>query len=205
VSSGDTRTVNISALQRLYPSGLGSFVRSWVENPLSVGAVAPSGRPLAKLMTRSIFRGARVVELGPGTGTLTQAILERGVAPTDLYCVEHSATFVPVLERRFPGVTVIHSDATQPNSYSERLHGSVDFVISGLPLVLFSGAQKSALLDQSFAMLRDDGALFQFTYGWRCPIGRKLLREHRLSVTRAGAVALNVPPAFVFRLARNGR
>jgi hypothetical protein len=63
------------------PQQLARFFRSWIQDPLAIGAVAPSGRVLAKLMVRDLVPGARVVELGAGTGTLTQAILDRGVQP----------------------------------------------------------------------------------------------------------------------------
>ena len=73
---------------------LGHFFKSLLKNPLSIGAVAPSGRFLARLMATTLEPGARVIELGAGTGTVTQAILDAGVEPKDLYLVEQDARFV---------------------------------------------------------------------------------------------------------------
>src|SRR5699024_2600263 len=82
------------------------FFLDWLQNPLTVGAVAPSGRELARLMTAGVAPGARVVELGAGTGTLTQAILERGVHPADLHIVEQNESFAAMLRGRFPSCPV---------------------------------------------------------------------------------------------------
>ena len=62
----------------------GVFFRSWIRDPFHVASIVPSGRWLAKLMATGLEPGARVVELGAGTGTLTEAILDRGVLPEDL-------------------------------------------------------------------------------------------------------------------------
>lgn len=191
-------------LQRFYPSELGDFLRCWLADPRAVGAVAPSGKALARLMTRDLYPGARVVELGPGTGTLTVAILERGVGEEGLVMIEQSAEFVKVLARRFPASTIVRGDATKPNVALAPLKGSIDFIVSGLPLVLFSNEQKRDLLRHSFDLLAARGALYQFTYGGRCPIGRRVLAELGLVAKRIGMAALNVPPAFVYRIARAG-
>jgi phospholipid N-methyltransferase len=71
-----------------------------------------------------------------------------------------------------------------------------------LPLVLFGRAQKSRLLQGAFELLGERGALYQFTYGGRCPLDRRQLEAHGLDARILGFVALNMPPAFVYRIAR---
>ena len=59
------------------------FIRSWIERPLSTGAVTPSGKNLARTMARYVDPNSSgpVVELGPGTGPVTEALVEAGVDP----------------------------------------------------------------------------------------------------------------------------
>lgn len=178
------------------------FFLSWLQNPLTVGAVAPSGRELAKLMTAGVAAGARVVELGAGTGTLTQAILDRGVHEADLYIVEQNAEFASVLRRRFPASEVVAADAERLARHLHTLRGSVDFVISGLPLLLFPTLRKARVLQQAVTMLGRGGRIHQFTYGGRCSVGRGLLDRYGLRSSLIGVAPLNLPPAFVYRMTR---
>jgi phosphatidylethanolamine/phosphatidyl-N-methylethanolamine N-methyltransferase len=181
------------------------FIRSWLEDPFSVGAVAPSGRPLARIMTRELAAGHRVVELGPGTGTFTRQILTRGVVERDLILIERCPGFADLLEQRFPAATVLRGDATARQEGLVPHRGAIDFVISGLPLVLFSREQKHRLLREAFRLLTPSGALYQFTYGGRCPVERRQLERSGLEARCIGFIALNMPPAFVYRIARKRR
>ena len=53
------------------------FIRSWIEKPLSTGAVMPSSKALARTMARYVDPKASgpVIELGPGTGPVTEALV----------------------------------------------------------------------------------------------------------------------------------
>lgn len=182
----------------------GRFLRSWLNDPLAVGALAPSGRSLARSVAREVAPGHRVVELGPGTGIVTREILARGVLPGDLVLVERCGGFAEHLEREHPDVTVLRGDATEPQEGLKSLRGKVDYVVSGLPLVLFSREQKARLLEECFGLLREGGALIQFTYGGRCPVGKRDLGRQGLVAKCVGFIALNMPPAFIYRIARAG-
>ena len=72
-----------------------SFLRSWIERPLSTGALTPSSKILARTMARYVdpHSDGPVVELGPGTGPVTEALVEAGVAPSRLVLVEFNPTF----------------------------------------------------------------------------------------------------------------
>lgn len=180
---------------------LGHFFKSWIQNPVAIGAVAPSGRLLAKLMASGLRPGARVIELGAGTGTVTQAILDTGVRAEDLFAVEQNAQFLKILARRFPECPLVAADAL---SLVEHVPGpgTFDFVISGLPLLFFSPEQKQRLLEQVFEMLGSKGALHQFTYAGRCPVERGLRSRLGLRSSLIGFAPFNLPPAFVYRLSR---
>src|SRR6202011_5407957 len=89
------------------------FIRSWIEKPLTMGAVTPSSRQLAQTMARYVDPHATgpVVELGPGTGPITEALVQHGVRPSRLVLVEYTPNFCRLLQKRYPGATVIQGDA----------------------------------------------------------------------------------------------
>ena len=194
----------MSGRQRPASAAYSRFLRSWLNDPLAVGALAPSGRTLARSMSRELAPGHRVVELGPGTGVVTREILARGVRPRDLVLVERCAGFAEHLEREHPAVTVVRGDATLRQDGLASLRGTIDYIVSGLPLVLFSREQKERLLEECFGLLREGGALIQFTYGGRCPVARRDLESRGLVAKCIGFIALNMPPAFIYRIARAG-
>jgi phospholipid N-methyltransferase len=191
-----------SDASQAHPAQLRQFFRSWVQNPFAIGAVAPSGRKLAQLMVKGVRADARVMELGPGTGTVTRAILDSGVDERNLYLVERDAAFVRLLRQRFPKATLLHEDATALGAHTRELAGTFDFIVSGLPLVLFSRAQKERLLAHVLELLKPTGAFHQFTYGGRCPIRRSVRDALGLDTALLGIAPFNVPPAFVYRLCR---
>jgi phosphatidylethanolamine/phosphatidyl-N-methylethanolamine N-methyltransferase len=192
----------MSELQHSHTSDdFGHFFKGWIRNPLAMGAFAPSGKSLAKLMAKDVGAGARVVELGAGTGTVTAALLESGVSPGNLYLVERDPQFVKILERRFPRCHVVSADALELDEQFAASTG-FDFVISGLPLLCFSPEKRYRVLQQAFRLLKPNGRLHQFTYAGRCPVDRDLRSLLRLDSMLLGIAPLNLPPGFVYRLTR---
>lgn len=167
-----------------------------------MASIAPSGRLLAKLMAADIGPGDRVIELGAGTGTLTQALLANGVAPDQLHLVEQHKSFVPILRRRFPNVDVLPVNATDLAAHLPDLIGQVDYVVSGLPIVWFKRRDKIRVLEDAFRLLKPSGRFHQFTYLGRPPVGGRILSRLGLRATLAGFAPINVPPAFVYRFER---
>jgi phospholipid N-methyltransferase len=151
-------------------------------------------------MAKDVGPGARVVELGAGTGTVTAALLERGVAPANLYLVEREQPFVKILERRFPRCRIVAADALQLGEQLEG--GGFDFVISGLPLLCFSPDKRERALRQALQLLKPHGRMHQFTYAGRCPIDRDMRASFRVESALLGIAAFNLPPAFVYRITR---
>ncbi|MDQ8700205.1 rRNA adenine N-6-methyltransferase family protein [Hyphomicrobium sp. LHD-15] len=180
------------------------FLRSWVSEPLRVGAIAPSGGALADLITREITPATGpVIELGPGTGAFTKRLLKRGVRAEDLTLVEYGSEFATLLQLRYPGVRVLRQDAA-------RLSGSRHFkdvkpagaVVSGLPLVGMSMRKIMSILGGAFTHMRPDGAFYQFTYSMRCPVPPAILDRLGLEAKLVDRIILNVPPAAVYRITR---
>jgi len=177
------------------------FFRTWLSKPLSVAAITPSSASLAELITSEITPDcAPVLELGPGTGVFTRALLARGVPEHALTLVESDATFAELLRQRFPTATILRKDATQiakmPLAEGERAGA----VISGLPILSMPPRKAFLILVGAFAHLRPDGAFYQFTYGPRCPISPRILDRLGLKAVRIGGVLANIPPAAVYRI-----
>ena len=179
------------------------WVRAWMADPLSVGAVVPSGRSLARLITSEIApASAPVIELGAGTGVFTRALLARGVAERDLALVEGNAMFAGLLALRFPQARTLRIDAGRLRTVELFGGRAAGAVVSGLPLLSMPPKKVIAILEGAFLQLRADGAFYQFTYGPRCPIKRVLLDRLGLKANRIGRTVANLPPATVYRIRR---
>lgn len=180
-----------------------AFFRAWVSNPLQVAAISPSGAALANLITHEISADSGpVLELGPGTGVFTRALLARGVRERDLVLVEHSPDFASLLRHRFPAARVHHMDATRLSEVDLFEHSVVGNVVSGLPLLSMKPKKVIAILAGAFGYLRPGGTFYQFTYGPSCPVSRRILDRFDLKAARIGGTLLNAPPASVYRISR---
>ena len=182
-----------------------AFARALLRNAGQVGAVAPSGNALAALMTAAITPGcAPVIELGPGTGVFTRALLLRGIAEEELVLVESDPTFADMLSAQFPHSRTLLLDAAQLGAVRLFQGELAGVVISGLPLLAMSNQKVLAVLGASFFHLRQDGAMYQFTYGPCCPVSPLILNQLGLQSMRTGSTSANFPPATVYRISRAG-
>ncbi|ARM86841.1 ribosomal RNA methyltransferase protein [Rhizobium sp. CIAT894] len=179
------------------------FFRSWISNPLRVAAIAPSGDSLARIMTSEIAAlDGPIIELGPGTGVFTRALLARGVSEADLTLIEYGPEFITALQGRFPSARVLQMDAAQLAEAGIFEGEPVGAVVSGLPLLSMSPAKIAAIVAGAFAYMRPGGAVYQFTYGPRCPVPRPILDRLGLEAVRIGGTVRNLPPASVYRISR---
>ncbi|OYU86926.1 MAG: SAM-dependent methyltransferase [Bradyrhizobiaceae bacterium PARB1] len=178
------------------------FLRAWIADPWRVAAIAPSGQTLARLITSEIKPSdGPVIELGPGTGVFTKAILQRGVAEVDMLLIEYGSDFMRLLQQRFPNARVLWMDAAQLAQY-DHFMAPAGAVVSGLPLLSMSPRKVMAILTGAFRHMKDGGTFYQFTYGMSCPVPRPILDRLGLKASLVGRTALNVPPASVYRIRR---
>lgn len=178
------------------------FFQAWVRNPLRVAAVAPSGRALARLITSEISQDTGpVIELGPGTGAFTRALVARGLRQEDLALIEFGSEFVTSLRVHYPRASIYRMDATRLRTIDLLDGRAAGAVVSGLPLLSMPQRKVLAILVGAFRKLRPDGALYQFT-GPRCPVPRRLLDHLGLEAQRIGGTFANLPPAAVYRIRR---
>jgi phospholipid N-methyltransferase len=170
------------------------FLREWLGRPATVGALCPSSPRLARQMAAAVPAGdGLVIELGGGTGAVTQALLDRGVARERLVVIERSPAFIRHLRRRFPGVAIVQGDAVRLT----RLLSSdarVDAIVSCLPLRSLPARDVIAIVDQCHQLLAGQGVMIQFTYDLRPP-GPHAIGHTGLVTSGTSLVWANIPPA----------
>jgi phosphatidylethanolamine/phosphatidyl-N-methylethanolamine N-methyltransferase len=176
------------------------FFRSLVAAPRLTGAVAPSGRALARAMAAAAgdAAGGLIVELGPGTGPVTRALLKRGVERERLTLVEYEPRFCRMLAERFGPAGIIQGDAYDlPRTLRGVLGQPIAAFVSSLPLLNQPPRRRQKLIDDAFALMGPDGRFVQFTYGLLSPIPREVC-ANRYSARCSAPVWLNLPPARVW-------
>ncbi|WP_334176705.1 methyltransferase domain-containing protein [Pseudoxanthobacter sp.] len=174
------------------------FLKAWAGNPLTTGAVAPSGPHLTKAMAAAVEaeRDGPVIELGPGTGVMTEAMLARGIPQERIVMIEYSADFCKLLRERFPRVTVIQGDAYAiRETLGHPAPGSVASVVSSLPLFTRPPAARRGLIGDAMELLAPGAPFIQFSYALVPPVPAE---SGRFSVSPSPWILRNVPPARVW-------
>lgn len=174
------------------------FLRSWIEKPLHVGAVMPSGRLLARTMAQYVDRnlGGPVIELGPGTGAITTALVEHGIDQARLVLVEYNPSFCALLRDRYPQAKIVQGDAYRlRDTLWDVLSAPATAVVSGLPVVTKPMLTRLRLVRDAFAALSPGAPFVQFTYSVVPPIPRSL---PGVSAEASERIWMNLPPARVW-------
>jgi phosphatidylethanolamine/phosphatidyl-N-methylethanolamine N-methyltransferase len=174
------------------------FIRTWLENPLSTGAVMPSSKALARTMANYVDPNSTgpVIELGPGTGPVTEALVQRGIDPKRLVLVEFDADFARLLRTRYPEATVVQGDAYRlKRLLSETVREPAAAMVSGLPLVTKPLRTRLRLMSDALALLAPGAPFIQFTYAPVAPIPRGLAG---IKSESSETIWLNLPPARVW-------
>ena len=175
------------------------FLQEWLANPQRTGAVAPSSPRLAAAMARWLPADSEsyVLELGPGTGAVTGALLARGLREDRLVAIEKNPKLALLLRERFPNAQIITGDAWQLDVLLRERREPIErvgAVISSLPLLNFSPSEAEALEGKIRAILEQGGKWVQFSYhlGTRRPRGTSRFRRLASNI-----IWLNIPPARV--------
>jgi phosphatidylethanolamine/phosphatidyl-N-methylethanolamine N-methyltransferase len=174
------------------------FLKRWLKDPLKIGAIAPSGRELAAAMARLVPTESAdpVIELGGGTGVITQALLEAGIAADRLIVVERDEALHDWLVKRFPTVRILHGDAADLRALLIPLGiERVSAVVSGLPLLAMRESVRDRIIEHSFALLGPNAPFIQFTYGPASPLPRRKLG---VQGELKRLILNNLPPASVW-------
>jgi phosphatidylethanolamine/phosphatidyl-N-methylethanolamine N-methyltransferase len=173
------------------------FLRSWFDKPLITGAVSPSGKALARMMARYVEPEAPgpVIELGPGTGPVTEALIARGIAEERLILIEFNPDFCRLLKKRFPKARVIEGDAYTIAATLRGLSEPAAAIVSSLPLFTRPEHQRLHLLREAFGLMGAQCPFIQFTYATVSPMP---LKGGTFKADKSPRVWLNLPPARVW-------
>lgn len=170
------------------------FLGRLIARPTSVGAVAPSSAALGRAMAAQIpDDNGNILELGPGTGVVTRAILARGIAPSRLTALEFDPQFAMLMKSRFGGVQVVQGDAFDLQGTLGKTEPFAA-IVSSLPLLNFAIEKRASLVSQIFARLAPRAPFIQFSYGLTPPVAPPA----GVSVMRAAHILFNLPPARVW-------
>ncbi|MDG4853378.1 MULTISPECIES: phospholipid N-methyltransferase PmtA [unclassified Mesorhizobium] len=149
------------------------FFKGWIGKPKAVGSIVPTSSVTARKMASIVNpkSGLPVLEVGPGTGVITRAILAQGVKPENLYAIEYATDFVRHLRRLYPRVNVIEGDAFNLDAtLGDKRDLVFDSVVSGVPLLNFPVAQRIAYIESLLDRIPVGRPIVQLTYGPLSPI-----------------------------------
>jgi phosphatidylethanolamine/phosphatidyl-N-methylethanolamine N-methyltransferase len=171
------------------------FLNGLRDQPKTVGALWPTGQIMARRMASITdpHSSLPVLELGPGTGVITKAILEHGIKPEQIFAVEYSHAFACELHLRYPHVNVIEGDAFNlDETLGDAAQSVFDCAVSALPLLNFPVALREHFIDDVLSRLSPGRPLIQFSYGPFAPVPAK---RGLWTVERYDFVLRNIPPA----------
>lgn len=181
---------------------LGLFITQLLKKPHQVVALAPSSRALAAEMAATLDpAGGPVIELGAGTGRITQAVIEKGIAAEKIHAIEMNPVFCERLRGAFPGLNVHQMSAGDVGDLPVE---GAQAVVSGLPLLSMPYELQHAILTGSFKQVGPTGTYIQFTYGPKPPVKAEIRAALGLTWITSRKIWGNLPPARVYRFACPG-
>lgn len=180
------------------------FFKGWMDGPKAVGSIIPTSGVTARRMASVIDTGSGlpVLELGPGTGVITKAILERGISPKKLIAVEYSDDFVQHLRAAFPEVTILEGDAFNlDKTLGRNAATTFDCVVSAIPLLNFPMDARIKFVQDLLDRIPAGRPIVQITYGPRSPVAPG---RGPYTVEKLDFVVRNIPPAHLWLYRRAG-
>lgn len=181
------------------------WFKNYVRHPLQLGALFPSSSYLGSLMISHIKPDldGKLLELGPGTGSFTRAMIDKGIPEEKLVMIEQSKDFVKLLSESFPKANVICGDVKQLTGILKELGlFQFDEIVSGIPLNAMSVSLRNTICDEAFNLLRTGGSFVQVSYLPRCSVPADVIKAHSAKKIYCGISLRNLPPAFVWRVER---
>ena len=185
--------------------GTALFIQECLRKPKQMGAIAPSSPRLAKAMARWLPDDPHsyIVELGPGSGVVTEALLARGLDPQRIVAIEKSPVLAAMLQKRFPQIRVVAGDAGEMDKLLHQHTGErhAAAVISSLPLRAFPKELEDLVTKKIYEILKPGGCWVQFTYH---TYKRWINGSRNFDFHSTEYILWNLPPARVLRYKKKG-
>lgn len=172
------------------------FFKAFANNPRATGAIYPSSKNLVKEMVSYVLQEKEgvVIELGAGTGVVTEALLQSGIKPENIIAIEYSSALAKKLQVRFPAIQIIEGNAANLTMLLSSEKRKVNTIISSLPLRSLPLPITKAILEQINNVLALNGRYIQFTYSFKKDGFYSLINFKKILSKR---IWMNLPPARV--------
>lgn len=184
-------------------SKLWSFYKALLHNPRQIGSIVPSSKYLANAIADFIpvSDDKLVVELGPGTGAITQALLQHHIPSKNIIAIERSFELVQELNIRFPTITILQGNAIELEKLLKDYDQPIGTIVSSLPLLILTESEIQTILQQIEKLLTHDGKFIQYTYG----ADRWSHHFKKMEKIASKKIWRNFPPAkiYVYQLKNN--
>jgi phospholipid N-methyltransferase len=176
-----------------------AFLRGFLKHPREVGSIVPSSRFLERRLVElgSVRSAKTVVELGPGTGGTTRALLRAMPRDGRLLCVEINPDFHALLAHIEDPRLIAHLGSAEELREIVAGYGlpAPDAIVSGIPFSTMSHARACRILDAIAATLAPGGRFVAYQVRDRV---HRLCRPY-LGRARVEFELLNIPPLRVFQ------
>lgn len=178
-----------------------NFLKQYIKNPRTVGAIAPSSEKLAHKMVEDIIfdNASCIVEYGPGTGAFTEKVLNKKKDSTKFIAIEYNVDFYKILKEKYkskPNFILINGSAENLKEYLKQNNvKKVDYIVSGLPFASLPDAMSKRILSVTNKILSDKGEFITFQY----TLFKMKLFKTYFNKIGLKKVLLNLPPAYVLK------
>jgi len=175
-------------------------------SPVQFSTLYPSSSHVGRAFADAIRQRPEqnVVELGAGTGAVTRVLLDDGVAPENLTCLELDEKMGAFLREEFPDVDVQVMPAQKLGQlWRAETRAPAGAIVSTMPARTFSNGLLAEILDSCKTVLTPGGLLVQFTYLQRSPFPPELLESAGFTYESRTHVWANLPPTTIWVYRRN--
>lgn len=190
-----------------------TFLKQGLIAAKTTGSMAPSSRGLASyLVEASKLASARtIVEFGPGTGAVTEVILENAASNSVFLAIEINPEFAAALRQKYPTLHIVQDSAANVQTHLNALGiNSCECIVSGLPWALFEEPLQKQILDAAWEALAPGGRFVTFTYFFSLwtkggkRFRRQLNARFNSQVVLSPIIWQNFPPARVYCATKRG-
>ncbi len=171
-----------------------AFYKALFQNPRAIGAAMPSSKRLAKNIAKQVplRTDAIVIELGAGTGVITRALIEHGIADHLIVAVEASPHLAEAVSEKFPNIKVIQGNAINLVKLLGQQHLPINAIVSSLPLRSLPAETTQKIVEQIDQVMDKGSRYIQYTYSNKESIFNKISKYKKIY---SGTTWLNLPPA----------